>query len=1316
MSLTLFPHRPSSHPYSPYPRSPGDAFSPRSAISVWPPPMYRPPPPRVNTRSDLPRDPSNWLDSDLLSYVNSHYSTSESSLAVELIRDNRLTPRALWYLQTDREELSRYVVHLLLLFIVLARPSITASSPLLTIHSSLASTESLRQFVISLAQSVQPAVSPTTPRVKHIRRLSEDFAHPPPPPTPPPPSPSLPEEPELEEDDDVAESVISDWALDGDNDEIHEVAEAPPGDATHAEATPEPAAVHHAEHASGENTLGLDIGGEPSETIGHPSEPQPALSTTSAEESLIDFEDAPETVSRAPSEPPSGDATATQPADPENATEFSAADPQVTDEPAVVQHEDAASVATSAPEATDEPPSGASNRADPPAGEHASEGAGSGGMPGIFDDDLGNPWGEQNEAETKAELPVPEKPTAPEVGRLDERSDGEVHAEVETEREPLAPAETDTSTSTSRPEEATEPAGSDSSPQDPPAAGGGGGDSVQGAESKPAADPEDKHLPTPPESPEDTSKANKPLPTPSVEEPVAPPTEEDVTLPSDDQTGESSRDIGGEPTTDVDRQVVDSGAEGAHTATRQDGPDAQGAQDTRHEESAPPSSPSPLPPATDSGVQHEKPDEKPLAGAYPTSSATQSPAVDRDAGEPREPGKKPKLTCVATEVSVPGTPVLSTPNTPASETPGSGTAAGQKLSNAEKKKLKKLRQNARREAVKSGNGNGNEGELEMGVRTQAEPDSGRQSSNDVNGPKEDTVDPPQEAASVPTPSGSGDTDTRVQERSSEGQSGAPPSRTDEKPDTSPHSDTSSPNTSESSPPPAAADPAPSTDAVTAGGDSQRDETGQRDPSTVPSAAQTVSQSTDEPEHSTHDNALHPSTAERSSSEHPALGADISPAVELPTGEQFELVERGDATPPEHIEQARVESTQRTVHSTNPSVPTTVSTARREAPRAASEGPASSEQLHQTGVRPQTAPASRSSSPAKPQTPHSPLTSRETLAPRLHVDTMVSLAHSPLSHTHQPSLGRSVFSFGRKLYDSITSGGLEAASSPTTPDLQSRSPAQSPSPWPLHPGQKTVPWGSGRRPWTNQASFDAQSVYAGPQKPLPDPSIHRPIESGGGCKSEDLRGDCAGLADATSGGNVEDRAPRTQERAAFPHTQASADTSPQAEVPPTSSRQGDGTVQSHGQDKVDEPRPETVQEPEPALDQETAEGNEAKDEEDEEDLDGDEEDGDAEEGFIQVARPGTAVDTVRASEPCSETEGTDGKSSKRSKRKNRSRQLSTRSEQTGGSTGASTPTQEMFGNSTDEPPLITVLSKAEQRKLLKSQNSKTRRKPGSGRRS
>ena len=76
----------------------------------------------------------------------------------------------------------------------------TSATPNLTRDFSLTREDALQQLVLQVAQSIQPAVSPTTPRIKHVRRLSEDLARPPTPPPPPPPSPPIPEEEELEED------------------------------------------------------------------------------------------------------------------------------------------------------------------------------------------------------------------------------------------------------------------------------------------------------------------------------------------------------------------------------------------------------------------------------------------------------------------------------------------------------------------------------------------------------------------------------------------------------------------------------------------------------------------------------------------------------------------------------------------------------------------------------------------------------------------------------------------------------------------------------------------------------------------------------------------------------------------------------------------------------------------------------------------------------------------------------------------------------------------------------------------------------------
>ncbi|TFK84077.1 hypothetical protein K466DRAFT_237608 [Polyporus arcularius HHB13444] len=568
MSLTVFPNRLNTPSHSPYSRSPGTTFSPRSAFSVWPPAMYRPPPPRLDTTYKLPRDPSNWVDTDLLSYVDSHYTASESLSAVELIRDNRLTPRALWFLQTDHDALSH-----------------------------LASDQSLREFVLSLAQSVQPAVSPTTPRVKHIRRLSHDFAHPPPPPTPPAPSPSLPEESELEEDDDVAESVISDWALDGDNDEIQEVREAPSADAAPAEATPGPALAPHADPANGENTLGLDIGGEPT----HSSElveptPQPTASTSSGEESLIDFQDAPESASQASPEP---FAHAPEAVD---AAEDAQVCPQTTEEPTPVQREHAEDPLPSShvPEATDEPPSEASRRVDPFASQNASERAGSGESPGMFgpDDDLGDPKAQRGEAETTAEPSASEETPASVADRPEERAGSEVPTAVEAEREPPEPFRPDASTSHSTPGDA-ESSHPDAAPEIRAEVKSGDGEPALPVKT------EAKPSPTPPEgSPESVAAVDKLVTPAPVEELVASTgiNGEQVTSSPDVGEIEPTRLVGSEHGAGDDQEALSTSQQGqesiadaASTTTQQGSDETSGHVDVQDalQEKQTPQSPSP---------------------------------------------------------------------------------------------------------------------------------------------------------------------------------------------------------------------------------------------------------------------------------------------------------------------------------------------------------------------------------------------------------------------------------------------------------------------------------------------------------------------------------------------------------------------------------------------------------------------------------------------------------------------------------------------------------------------------------------------------
>ncbi|KAI1797190.1 hypothetical protein LXA43DRAFT_401040 [Ganoderma leucocontextum] len=305
-----------SPPY-PYHRSPPDAFSPRVNFSprLVLAPMSRVP--RIQTSSrrdtDLPRDPSDWVDKDLLSYVQYNYSPVEAEPLFTVIERDRLTPRALWYLQTEPEQLL-----------------------------AIAEEESLRDTLLGLAFSLKPSVSPTTPRVRHVRRLSEDLERPPPPPPPPPPTPPTPEEPELEEDDDVAESIVSDWALDEDLDDDHSPTPAIDdlGGLVASAAQPEPPL----------EGLGLHTG-EPHLDAATTPQPQPIPMGT---EDLINLEDDPQpTVPQ--EEAPEPHATRT--------------DIDATDDPPVEEPTSSQSASTDAhvPNVTEEKPAAATHHADPPA-------------------------------------------------------------------------------------------------------------------------------------------------------------------------------------------------------------------------------------------------------------------------------------------------------------------------------------------------------------------------------------------------------------------------------------------------------------------------------------------------------------------------------------------------------------------------------------------------------------------------------------------------------------------------------------------------------------------------------------------------------------------------------------------------------------------------------------------------------------------------------------------------------------------------------------------------------------------------------------
>ncbi|PIL35645.1 hypothetical protein GSI_02374 [Ganoderma sinense ZZ0214-1] len=394
MSLAAFLPLRSPHPHH---RSPPDAFSPRMSFSPRPAlmPMSRIRIETVSRRTnDLPRDPSDWVDKDLLSYVRYNYSPIEAVSLSEVIERDRLTPTALWYLQAEPEQLL-----------------------------AIAEEESLRDTLLGLALSLKPAVSPTSPRIRHVRRLSEDLERPPPPPPPPPPSPPTPEEPELEEDDDVAESVVSDWALDedlGGNDGTTPTM-VDLGDLAGSAGQPEPPL----------EGLGLHTG-EPQldNTTAPPPQPLPVDT-----DDLINLED-----DAQPTVPPE---EATNPHTTRADTDHSPAE-----EPASSQD---ASANAHVPDAAEEKPPVATPSADPspPLDEaSASQEAGAGvpadpfaGSP-IEDDDLGNPWADSEDT-TKpdpAPPPHPVDPARTATPTSDYHDANSIHSD-EGERPEATPAE-----------------------------------------------------------------------------------------------------------------------------------------------------------------------------------------------------------------------------------------------------------------------------------------------------------------------------------------------------------------------------------------------------------------------------------------------------------------------------------------------------------------------------------------------------------------------------------------------------------------------------------------------------------------------------------------------------------------------------------------------------------------------------------------------------------------------------------------------------------------------------------------------------------
>ncbi|CDO74949.1 hypothetical protein BN946_scf184945.g21 [Trametes cinnabarina] len=205
------------------------------------------------------RDTMQWADGDLVSYVKSHYDPPHATSLITFIKEFRIPPLALWYLQTDSEELSRLTNEDL----------------------------GLQKLVLDLASHVRPAVSPSTPKRKRVWDLSRELdLLPPPPPSPPPES-----EPELEPepDNDLAESIVSDWALeDVPEDELHATPQQQPRQTVEQEGAlqEEEQSMDADTSASTVEGLGLDTG-VPAE--GTRDTTQAVLDP--AAEDLIDFGD-----------------------------------------------------------------------------------------------------------------------------------------------------------------------------------------------------------------------------------------------------------------------------------------------------------------------------------------------------------------------------------------------------------------------------------------------------------------------------------------------------------------------------------------------------------------------------------------------------------------------------------------------------------------------------------------------------------------------------------------------------------------------------------------------------------------------------------------------------------------------------------------------------------------------------------------------------------------------------------------------------------------------------------------------------------------
>ncbi|KAL1949428.1 hypothetical protein VTO73DRAFT_8309 [Trametes versicolor] len=288
--------RPSFNLYSPRQRSANDAFPTSRPNSSGTRQAMQPA--RINTssRSGLPRDPEQWTDEDLATCARRHFRPEPTELLLGLIRQFRLTPVALWFLQMDDEELPRL---------------------------SDGNTE-LQEQVIDLAIHIRPAVSPTTPRRMNAMQLQAVLDIPEPAPPPPPP----PEEPEVveDDDDDAARSVVSDWALE-------EQPYEGQGEAVEETQHPDTHATEHEPFPLPGGALGLDTtGGQQAETpaeaapehVEEPEEPEQATEPERAED-LIQFGE---------DETAEDQSVSISHIDPDNAAETEAAEVGVQDAPA----------------------------------------------------------------------------------------------------------------------------------------------------------------------------------------------------------------------------------------------------------------------------------------------------------------------------------------------------------------------------------------------------------------------------------------------------------------------------------------------------------------------------------------------------------------------------------------------------------------------------------------------------------------------------------------------------------------------------------------------------------------------------------------------------------------------------------------------------------------------------------------------------------------------------------------------------------------------------------------------------------------------